>query len=71
MTVQVTPPNAVSIEQVSAMVELACRAPSLHNSQPWKWIFDDGVLHLFADRERVGHHTDVTGQEVFCHVAQR
>ena len=64
MTVQVTPPNAVSIEQVSAMVELACRAPSLHNSQPWKWIFDDGVLHLIADRKRVGHHTDVTGQEV-------
>jgi hypothetical protein len=64
MTIQVTPPNAVSIEQVSAMVELACRAPSLHNSQPWRWMFGDGVLHLFADHARVGHHTDVTGQEV-------
>ena len=43
---------------------MACRAPSLHNSQPWKGIFDGSVLHLFADRARVGHHTDVTGQEV-------
>jgi hypothetical protein len=64
MTIQVTPPNAVSTEQVSAMVELACRAPSLHNSQPWRWMFGGGVLHLFADHARVGHHTDVTGQEV-------
>ena len=31
------------------MVESACRAPSLHNSQPWRWMFGGGVLHLFAD----------------------
>lgn len=64
MTIEVTPSNTVSAEQVSAMVESACRAPSLHNSQPWRWMFGGGVLHLFADHARVGHHTDVTGQEV-------
>ena len=64
MTTPVTPPNTISTEHLSAIVEISCRAPSLHNSQPWKWIFDGSVLHLFADHARVGHHTDVTGQEV-------
>lgn len=45
-------------------VQLACRAPSLHNSQPWRWVADDGGLHLFADPSRIGHHTDSTGREV-------
>jgi nitroreductase len=29
---------------------LACRASSLHNSQPWRWVVEDAVVHLFADR---------------------
>src|SRR5271168_3237568 len=45
-------------------VQLACRAPSLHNSQPWRWVADNGALHLFADPSRIGHHTDSTGREV-------
>ncbi len=45
-------------------VQLACRAPSLHNSQPWRWLADDSGLHLFADPSRIGHHTDSTGREV-------
>ncbi|WP_414686250.1 hypothetical protein, partial [Mycobacterium sp.] len=23
---------------ITTAVELACHAPSLHNSQPWKWV---------------------------------
>lgn len=45
-------------------VTLACRAPSLHNSQPWRWILDSSGLHLFADRMRVVLSTDSTGREV-------
>ena len=30
-------------------VKLACRAPSLHNSQPWRWVADGVDTHLFAD----------------------
>jgi hypothetical protein len=45
-------------------VALACRAPSLHNTQPWRWIFDHSGLHLFADRMRVVLSTDSTGREV-------
>jgi nitroreductase len=59
-----TAPDIISTEQLSAIVELACRAPSLHNSQPWRWRFDNGTLHLFADHSRIGRHTDATGREV-------
>ena len=54
----------ISTAQLAATVELACRAPSLHNSQPWRWTFDNDTLHLFADHARVGRHTDATGREV-------
>ena len=35
------------------LVELACRAPSIHNTQPWAWeLAGDTVLRLYADRGR-------------------
>ncbi len=45
-------------------VALACRAPSLHNTQPWRWTLDSSEVHLFADRLRVVLSTDSTGREV-------
>ena len=33
----VTAHDTISTAQLAATVELACRAPSLHNSQPWRW----------------------------------
>lgn len=38
---------------VQAALRLAGRAPSIHNTQPWHWVFDGGRLHLFADLDRV------------------
>jgi hypothetical protein len=35
-----------------AMVRLACRAPSVHNTQPWAWRLHKGILELRADRTR-------------------
>lgn len=60
----VTAHDTISIAELAAIVELACRAPSLHNSQPWRWVFENGTLHQFADHARVGPHTDSTGREV-------
>ena len=60
----VTSHDTISTAELSATVELACRAPSLHNSQPWRWVFENSSLHLFADHARVGRHTDATGREV-------
>ena len=49
---------------ITGAMELAVRAPSLHNSQPWRWVADGGVLELFADPTRIGRSTDSTGREV-------
>ncbi|RDH78170.1 NAD(P)H nitroreductase [Mycolicibacterium moriokaense] len=64
MTRPDAPPQPISAQQVAGIVELACHAPSLHNSQPWRWLLDGAVLALYADHQRVAHHTDVTGGEV-------
>jgi hypothetical protein len=44
-------------------VQLACRAPSVHNSQPWRWVAENGVLRLFVDRDRTVPGTDPSGRE--------
>jgi nitroreductase len=54
----------VDADVIKRAVDLACRAPSLHNSQPWRWVAEAGVLHLFSDPTRIGRHTDSTGREV-------
>jgi hypothetical protein len=48
---------------LASIVTLACRAPSVHNSQPWHLIAEDGVLRLFFDPHRAPHATDPSGRE--------
>jgi hypothetical protein len=40
-------------EMIKQAVILACRAPSLHNSQPWQWVAGPGALQLFLNPNRV------------------
>lgn len=37
---------------VERLVELACLAPSVHNTQPWRWRYDGRRLVLEADLDR-------------------
>lgn len=57
-----------SVTILERALELACRAPSLHNSQPWRWIVDrtddDTEVQLFADHRRIGRATDRSGREL-------
>ncbi|MFD7844887.1 Acg family FMN-binding oxidoreductase [Nocardia sp. NPDC059764] len=54
-------PSGDTIEQA---VRLAGRAPSLHNSQPWRWVFDGAALHLYSVRERMLPATDASGRQL-------
>ena len=57
-----TTPNAAVIQDA---VRLACRAPSMHNSQPWRWVAEGSTLHLFADLTRVMTAADPEGREIY------
>ena len=46
------------------IVDFARQAPSLHNSQPWRWRARGAVLELHADRSRQLPVADPTGREL-------
>ena len=46
-------------------VWLACRAPSMHNSQPWHWVAQGSTLHLFADLTRLMTAADPEGRQIY------
>jgi nitroreductase len=39
----------VSLTAIDAVLERACRAPSVHNTQPWRWQVSDDEVGLHAD----------------------
>lgn len=42
----------LDLDSVHAALAVAVRAPSIHNTQPWRWRLDDEALVLLADRTR-------------------
>jgi hypothetical protein len=59
------PDTFVDTDLLKAAVQLACRAPSLHNSQPWQWVAEGAGLHLYVDRSRILSSTDKSGREAY------
>ncbi|WP_158018995.1 Acg family FMN-binding oxidoreductase [Mycobacterium basiliense] len=54
------------MEALKNAVLLASRAPSVHNSQPWRWVAEYGAqitLRLFVDRNRTVPATDRSGRQ--------
>lgn len=62
-------PQALSRAQVESAVYAAIQAPSILNCQPWRFTctgeVTDGVIDVFAVRERSPSVVDPTGREVF------
>ena len=52
------------LDTVRSALELAVRAPSVHNTQPWAWRYTEHSLHLFADRDRALDATDPQGRDL-------
>ncbi len=55
--------SKLNIELLRNAVLVACRAPSVHNSQPWRWVAEGDRLRLFVDRYRTVPGTDDSGRE--------
>ncbi|BBZ45398.1 Acg family FMN-binding oxidoreductase [Mycobacterium parmense] len=49
---------------VRTALTLAARAPSVHNTQPWRWRVDAASLHLYADTGRQLPNTDPDGRDL-------
>ncbi|MEU7815203.1 nitroreductase family protein [Pseudonocardia sp. NPDC049154] len=54
----------VDLGTVRAALALAARAPSVHNSQPWRWRVADGRVDLYADLTRWLPLTDTDGRDL-------
>ncbi|CAJ1511137.1 nitroreductase family protein [[Mycobacterium] burgundiense] len=55
-------PDAAELERV---LDLAARAPSAGNTQPWRWHVDNRGVQLFADWPRRRGDTDSDRRDVF------
>ena len=56
--------QAPTRSEVERAVSLGVRAPSIHNTQPWRWVYGAGVLELHADRTRQLPALDPDGRSV-------
>src|SRR5581483_8717217 len=64
-SLEVTPMSAQfpDVETVRSALALAGRAPSVHNSQPWRWRVGEQSLHLYADPDLHLTHIDPDGRD--------
>ncbi|MGW3470942.1 nitroreductase family protein [Saccharopolyspora sp. NPDC000995] len=62
---------APSYDSVCSALSLTCRAPSIHNCQPWRWLLAERSLQLFLDLSRLPEELDPTGraQVISCGAA--
>ena len=58
------PPGRPTVADFTDAVRFAVRAPSIHNTQPWRWELAGGVLSLRADRSRQLAVADPDGRAV-------
>lgn len=46
------------------VVAAACRAPSIHNTQPWSWRVEGSTVELYADQDRRLPQADPHGRDL-------
>ena len=51
-------------ETLRSALSLAVRAPSVHNSQPWRWRVGEHSLHLYSDPDLHLPHTDPDARDL-------
>jgi len=63
VTAQLTA-TAVPPKSMRDIVDLACRAPSVHNTQPWAWRVEGNTIELYADPRRRLPAADTRGRNL-------
>jgi hypothetical protein len=56
--------KTILADNLDTVLRMATRAPSVHNTQPWRFRYADGVLDLHADPTRQLRATDPDGREM-------
>jgi nitroreductase len=56
--------TGMGFEVAELLVGAAVRAPSVHNTQPWRFVHRDGGIELWADRSRLLPVTDPAGRQL-------
>lgn len=51
-------------ETIRTVLSMATRAPSVHNTQPWRWEISANSLHLYANLDRQVPSTDPDGRDL-------
>jgi nitroreductase len=64
MTEESTTSARPSLDDWRDAVRFAMRAPSIHNTQPWRWVLAGGELNLYGDRQRQLAVADPDGRAV-------
>jgi nitroreductase len=62
--VSISAERELTRDAIETVVGLACRAPSLHNSQPWRWVAVGHELRLYHDGSRLLASTDTYGRQM-------
>jgi hypothetical protein len=60
----VQPGSALTPDEVAAVMSVAVRAPSIHNSQPWRFRPRSDCIELLADPDRLLPLVDPDGREL-------
>ena len=56
-------PEPISVELAGYLIRMAARAPSLHNTQPWRFRISGQAVEVYADPRRK-LHTDPLGRQL-------
>jgi len=63
VTEMITLREPVVTSHAQFLIDMAARAPSVHNSQPWRFRIGPSTIEVHCDKQRK-LHTDILGRDM-------